>query len=42
MADGALVGIITNTDLHIVLDYLLSRTWPSAQVEEAVGADSVS
>lgn len=42
MSDGSLVGIITNTDLHIVLDYLLERTWPSETSAEAAEAESVS
>ena len=42
MADGSLVGIITNTDLHIVLDYLLSRTWPTEQPEETAEVEAVS
>jgi len=42
MSDGALVGIITNTDLHMVLDYLLSRTWPTEPTETPEEADVVS
>ena len=42
MSDGSLVGIITNPDLHMVLDYLLSRTWPSERSEPPVEVDAVS
>jgi len=41
MPDGTLVGIITNTDLHMVLDYLLSRTWPIEPSKAPVEVDAI-